>query len=134
MNTDARGQGARVATPVTKADTEQARQNLDVFDKLDFVGWNDRNWDLFRRSHANSVHVGGFGQETDGLEDHVAWAQKFIKQNPESRIESHPIRIGAGDWTAVTGVMNDGTTMATIARWENGQIAEEYLFQLVTKA
>lgn len=40
---------------------------------------------------------------------------------------THPIRIGAVDWTAVTGVMDDGTVMATIARWANGQIAEEYL-------
>lgn len=42
------------------------------------------------------------------------------------------LRFGAGDWTAVTGLFNDGSTMATIARWENGQIVEEYLFQLVT--
>jgi hypothetical protein len=30
----------------------------------------------------------------------------------------------------VTGLMNDGSTMATIARWENGRVAEEYLFTL----
>lgn len=134
MSKDTSSKSAQVARPVTKADTEQALKNLDTFDRLDFVGWNDRDWDLFRQLHAGNVHVGGFGQETDGIQDHVAWAQNFISQYPNSKIESHPIRIGAGDWTAVTGVMNDGTTMATIARWENGQIAEEYLFQLVTKS
>jgi hypothetical protein len=46
------------------------------------------------------------------------------------KILAHPIRIGADNWTAVTGLMNGGSTMAMIARWENGQIAEEYLFSL----
>ena len=45
-------------------------------------------------------------------------------------IEAHPIRIGVGEWTAVTGLFANGSTMATIARWENDQIAEEYLFFL----
>ncbi len=122
---------AQVAEPVTAADSEQAKQNLTLFDKLDFEAWNNRNWDLFRQLHADSVKVGGFGQQTEGIEDHLAWAQGFIKQVPDSKIDAHPIRIGAGDWTAVTGT-SGGSTMATIARWENGQIVEEYLFQLVT--
>lgn len=124
---------ATAAASVTAADTDQARENLNRFDRLDFIGWNDRDWDVFSQHHATDVHVGGFGQETDGIGDHQAWARDVIGQNPDSRIEAHPIRIGAGDWTAVTGLMNDGTTMATIARWENGQIAEEYLFTLSTR-
>lgn len=71
-------------------------------------------------------------QHTENVDDHVAWAQQYLKANPDNQIEAHPIRIGAGNWSAVTGVFNDGSTMATIARWENGQIVEEYLFQLVT--
>ena len=74
--------------------------------------------------------VGGLGQQTEEIEDHVAWAQARAAQFPDSRIVAHPIRIGAGDWTAVTGLRNNGSMMATIARWENGQIAEEYLFSL----
>jgi hypothetical protein len=35
-----------------------------------------------------------------------------------------------GEWTAVTDLFANGSTMATIARWENDQIAEEYLFFL----
>ena len=79
------------------------------------------------------MKVAGFAQKTDNGDDHVASAQVFLKQNPDNQIVEHPIRIGAGDWTAVTGLINDGTTMATMARWENGQVAEEYLFQLSTK-
>jgi hypothetical protein len=126
---------SNAATPIRSvkaADSEQAERNLALFERLDFEGWNKRDWPLFRHLHGTDVIVGGFGQETENIDDHVAWAQDFLEKNPENQIEGHPIRIGAGDWTAVTGVFNDGSTMATIARWENGQIAEEYLFQLVT--
>ncbi len=108
----------------------QVEQHLAAFDQLDFKGWNDRDWELFRRLHTDNVKVVGFGQATEGIDDHVNWAKAFIAANPESKILAHPIRIGADDWTAVTGLMNDGTTMATIARWENGRIAEEFLFGL----
>lgn len=68
---------------------------------------------------------------------------------PDSRITSHPIAFGSGDWTVATGVLEaifsdpmklpNGKTiapmgrklkiaMATIARWKNGCIAEEILF------
>lgn len=114
------------------ADSDRARHNLELFERLDFDAWNKRDWDLFGKLHAPRVKVGGFGQQTENVEDHVAWAQAFLKKFPDNQIVGHPIRIGAGDWTAVTGLFNDGSTMATIARWENGQVAEEYLFQLTT--
>ena len=114
------------------ADSEHAEHNLALFERLDFEAWNKRDWELFRQLHAKDVIVGGFGQETENVDNHVAWAQAFLNENPENQIEAHPIRIGAGDWTAVTGLFNDGSTMATIARWEDGQVVEEYLFQLVT--
>src|SRR6478672_1472855 len=114
------------------ADSEPAERNLALFERLDFEAWNKRDWDLFRELHGKDVIVGGFGQQTENIEDHVAWAQQYLSDNPDNQIDAHPIRIGAGDWTAVTGAFNDGTTMATIARWANGQVVEEYLFQLVT--
>ncbi len=127
----ARMAGAQEATPITAADSATAEENLALFDRLDFEAWNNRDWDLFRQLHADDVHVEGFGQVTDGIDDHLAFAQAFIAQFPEAKVVAHPIRIGAGDWTAVTGLLNDGSTMATIARWENGRIAEEYLFSLM---
>ena len=119
-------------TPITAAGGATAEENLALFDRLDFEAWNNRDWELFRELHADDVHVEGFGQTTDGIEAHLAWAQAFIAQVPDSTIVAHPIRIGAGDWIAVTGVSNDGSTSATIARWENGRIAEEYLFSLMS--
>src|SRR5579864_1977617 len=47
------------------ADSEQARENLARFEKLDFGAWNKRDWDLFRKLHADKVKVGGFGQQTE---------------------------------------------------------------------
>ncbi len=124
--------GAQDATPVTAADSAEAEQNLALFDRLDFEAWNNRDWDLFRQLHADDVHVEGGGQTTDGIEAHLAWAQAVVEQAPDSKVLAHPIRIGAGDWIAVTGLLPDGSTVATIARWENGQIAEEYLFSLMS--
>lgn len=110
---------------------EQVAQNLETFDRLDFEAWNEQNWELFAEIHGENVHVEGFGTSSDGNDVHVQWAQEFTAANPDTyRILEHPIRIGAGDWTAVTGVLEDGSTMATFARWENGQIAEEYLFNM----
>jgi hypothetical protein len=117
---------------IKAADSDQAERNLALFERLDFEAWNKRDWGLFRQLHSKDVIVGGFGQKTENVDDHIAWAQAFLKENPENQIEDHPVRIGAGDWTAVTGRFNDGSTMATIARWKNGQVVEEYLFQLVT--
>lgn len=120
------------ATPGANcAGQEQVAANLELFDRLDFEAWNNRDWDLFRQIHGDHVHVEGAGPPTDGIDDHVAFAQGFIEANPASRIVAHPIRIGAGDWTAVTGLISDGTAttpMVTVARWADGRIAEEYLF------
>lgn len=117
--------------PADCAGQEQVAQNLETFDRLDFEAWNKQDWALFSEIHGENVHVEGFGTSSDGNDVHVQWAQDFIAANPDNyRILEHPIRIGAGDWTAVTGVLEDGSTMATFARWENGKIAEEYLFTL----
>lgn len=79
------------------------------------------------------------------MEDMVDLFHSF----PDMTIEEHPIKVAEGDWTAVVGIISgtfmqpmvlpDGTTipptgkkarmrMATFARWNNDQIAEEILF------
>jgi hypothetical protein len=50
-----------------------------------------------------------------------------VSAQPESRVLTHPIKIAAGDWTAVTGALPGNLTMVTVAHWEAGRIAEEYL-------
>ena len=109
------------------ADRVRAARHLALFDRLDFEAWNKPDWDLFRQLHSEHVHVESSGTVTDGIEAHVAWAQAVLRSLPDAKIQAHPIRIGAGDWTAVTGVL-PGAKMVTVARWENDRIVEEYLF------
>jgi hypothetical protein len=44
------------------------------------------------------------------------------------KIEDHPIKIAQGDWTAVIGNLAGGRRMATVAKWRDGAISEEYVF------
>jgi SnoaL-like domain len=111
------------------AQTPEEKANLERFDKLDFEAWNNRNWTLFREIHGPDVLVVDFnGNITRGIEQHVQWAMAAISAAPDSRVLAHPIKIAAGNWTAVTGVLPGNLTMVTVAHWENGRIAEEYLF------
>jgi hypothetical protein len=88
-----------------------------------------RNRTLFREIHGPDVLVVDFnGNETKGIEQHVQWAMATISSAPESRVLAHPIKIAAGNWTAVTGTLPGNLTMVTIAHWEDGRISKEYLF------
>jgi SnoaL-like domain len=116
-------------TRIIVAQTSEEKANLERFDKLDFDAWNNRNWTLFREIHAPDVLVVDFkGNTTKGIDAHVKWSMAAISADPESRLLDHPIKIAAGNWTAVTGTNERNGTMVTIAHWKNGRIAEEYLF------
>lgn len=116
-------------TQIVVAQTQEEKANLERFDKLDFEAWNNRNWTLFREIHSPDVLVVDFnGNATRGIEQHVQWAMAAISSAPESRVIDHPIKIAAGNWTAVTGTLPGNVTMITIAHWEDSRIAEEYLF------
>ncbi|MDQ4022741.1 MAG: nuclear transport factor 2 family protein [Thermoproteota archaeon] len=116
-------------TQIVVAQTQEEKANLERFDKLDFEAWNNRNWTLFREIHSPDVLVVDFnGNATRGIEQHVQWAMAAISSAPESRVIAHPIKIAAGNWTAVTGTLPGNVTMVTVAHWEDSRIAEEYLF------
>jgi hypothetical protein len=116
-------------TEIVVAQTPEEQANLDRFDRLDFEAWNNRNWTLFEELHSPDVLVVDFtGATTRGIDQHLQWAMGAVSAQPESRVLAHPIKIAAGDWTAVTGALPGNLTMLTLARWEDGRIAEEYLF------
>jgi hypothetical protein len=116
-------------TEIVVAQTPVEQANLDRFDRLDFEAWNNRNWTLFEDLHSPDVLVVDFtGNTTRGFDQHLQWAMAAISAQPESRVLSHPIKIAAGDWTVGTGTLPGNLTMVTIAHWEDGRIAEEYLF------
>ena len=140
-----------VAEPA-KSEKKQVQTNLKRFDQLDFDAYSHRkDMNLFKELHCPDVKVVfPDGRITLGIEQHVSDINNILfNGTPDSRITSHPISFGSGEWTAATGVLEatfsepiklpDGTSipptgkkvkisMATIAKWKNGCIAEEHLF------
>jgi hypothetical protein len=49
-----------------------------------------------------------------------------IRSTGEQSISSSDL--AARDWTVVTGTLPGNLTMVTVAHWEDGRIAEKYLF------
>jgi hypothetical protein len=116
-------------TEIIVAKTPEEKANLERFDKLDFEAWNNRDWTLFSDIHSQDVLVSDFnGNVTKGLDQHLQWAENAVASQPDSKIVSHPIKIAAGNWTAVTGTLPGNNTMMTLAHWEDGKITEEHLF------
>jgi hypothetical protein len=85
------------------AQTPEEKANLERLDKLDFEAWNNRNWTLFREIHSPDVLVVDFNSNaTRGIEQHVHWATAAVSAALDSRVLVHPIKIAAGNWTAMT--------------------------------
>lgn len=134
-----------------QADDARIATNLQTFDTLDFEVFSGQKWDRLHESHADDIKVHWpDGRETVGIEAHIDDLKAFFTFAPDTRIETHPIRIGQGEWTGVVGVIQ-GTfsepmpigegkvieptgksyklTMATIGHWTaEGVMDEEYLF------
>ena len=126
------------------------KANIERFDTLDFEAFSKQNWELFNDIHSEDVVVVfPDGRKTVGIEQHDKDIAAMYEFAPDMRVTSHPIKIGSGDWTAVTGVIEgtftqpmmlpDGTEipptgksfkipMATVAHWKDGKIIEENLF------
>jgi hypothetical protein len=126
------------------------KSNLETFDTLDFDVFSNQKWDRLKESHAKNVIVHWpDGHITTGIDVHTTDLKALFVHAPDTRIKEHPVRIGCGDLTAVTGVFEGTFTkpmpigngkfiaptgkafkmpMATIGRWENGVMAEEFLF------
>lgn len=135
----------------TMSEKAQVQENLKRFDQLDFDAYSQRkDMKLFEEIHCADVKVVfPDGRTTHGIEQHMKDIDGLFNGTPDSRVTAHPVAFGSGDWTAATGVLEatfsepmqlaDGSsipptgnkirlTMATIARWNNGCIAEEQLF------
>jgi hypothetical protein len=126
-------------------------KNIDTFDTLDFEVYTHQKWDRLGESHAQDILVHyPDGHTTKGLHDHIEALKPMFVFAPDTRIETHPVKFGSGEWTAVIGVLQgtftkpmpigDGKTiaptgktykltMATIGHWTPaGVMDEEYLF------
>lgn len=125
-------------------------QHLRTFDTLDFEIFSNQQWERFPESHhENIVVTWPDGHQTTGLARHIEDLKTMFVYAPDTAIKEHPIRLGSGEWTAVTGIMTgtfsrpmptpDGKTiaptgkqfrlpMSTFGQWKDGKMVAETLF------
>jgi len=132
-------------------DQQRVAKNIATFDDLDFNVFTSQKWDQLNKSHSKDIVVHWpDGHQTKGLEKHIEDLKAMFVYAPDTRIQQHPVKFGAGEWTSVIGIM-EGTftkpmpvpngkpipptgkafklSMATIGRWNaQGTMDEEYLF------
>ena len=121
------------------------------FDSLDYEFYSNQDWKNFNQSHADNIKVYyPDGNITEGLyPQHIDMLTPMFVFAPDTKIKTHPVRFGSGDWTCVIGEM-EGTfskpmpigggktipptnkkfklAMATIGHWEGGKMIAEHLF------
>ncbi len=111
---------------------DEARQNLQSMDELDFKGWNSADWHgLFAHYHTDDVLVIVNGQPpTKGIQAHIDAMKDMVKSTGGTPVQivSHPIGFGSGEWTCVVGEFEGGGRMVAVAKWRDGAIAEEYIW------
>jgi len=133
------------------ANDESIGKNLEKFDTLDFTVFSNQQWNRLHESHAADIKVyWPDGHMTEGIEKHIEDLKALFVFAPDTRIKEHPIRLGAGNTTAVTGVfegtftqpmpIGNGKTipptgkafklpMCTVGIWKaDGTMSEEHLF------
>lgn len=147
-STNTNAQNAGNTNPANNDQLTQER--LRRFDSLDFQFYSSQRWDSFAISHDPNIKVYyPDGTVTTGLfPQHIDMLTPLFAFAPDTKITSHPVKFGSGDWTAVIGEM-EGTfskpmdlgngktipptgkkfklTMSTIGHWKDGKMIEEYL-------
>lgn len=130
--------------------TPEEQAHLETFDDLDFRVFTGEEWDDLNLSHAENVIVHWpDGRTTEGIDVHIDDLAALFVWAPDTRILEHPIRIAMDSYTSVVGVFEgtftepmplpDGSfieptgqpfklLMSTVGRWEDGVMAEEWLF------
>ena len=126
-------------------------ERLRRFDSLDFVFYSNQQWDSLAISHEDNIKVYyPDGTITEGLfPEHIDMLKPLFVFAPDTKIKTHPIKFGSGEWTAVVGEMEgtfsnpmpvgNGKTipptgkkfkmrMCTIGQWKDGKMIEEHLF------
>jgi hypothetical protein len=131
--------------------SQDVAAHINTFDDLDFNVFSHQAWEQLSRSHAKEILVHWpDGHTTTGIEKHIEDLKAMFVYAPDTRIQVHPVKFGAEEWTCVIGIMEgtftkpmpigDGKTVAptnksfkiqmcTVGRWNsNGRMDEEWLF------
>lgn len=142
---------AELEAQVAAYEAERAltARHLEIFDELDLEAFNSRDMERIGEIHAENVIVHNpDGTKTSPFPPHEEELQ-FLFDTFDFKVTDHIVGFGHGEWTAGISIsegtwvkpitLEDGTVLeptgqsvrlkiATIARWEHGRIAEEYLF------
>jgi hypothetical protein len=132
------------------AGRDSIASHLVTFDTLDFTVFSNQEWTRLHESHASDIKVHWpDGHVAVGIEKHIADLKTMFVYAPNTQIKEHPIRIGSGNITAVTGIMTGTFTkrmpigngkfiqptgksfslpMCTVGIWKDGVMTEEYLY------
>jgi predicted ester cyclase len=127
-----------------------AEKNLQAFDAYAVEVFNGQQWDRLGETHAPDVVVHWpCGYQTQGIQAHKESLAFMFVYAPDTRIQSQAVKIGSGDYTAVTGVMtgtfsqpmpkNDGGAIeptgkqfslntCTVGRWQDGVMVEKWYY------
>ena len=144
---------ASPATPQpgrSEAGGQAVKAHIATFDTLDFDVFTHQKWDRLHESHSQDIVVHWpDGHQTRGIDKHIEDLKAMFVYAPDTRIETHPVKFGSGDWTSVIGVMEgtftkpmpgpDGKTIAptgrsfrlemcTVGHWKGDVMDEEFLF------
>ena len=121
------------AAPASSAPADVAVTNATNFHLLDFVAWNNRDVDMFRRLHTADVKVEFAGNTTEGIDAHVQALQPMWQ--PGSQLTNHDPVVAEGEWTCMVGTSGPpaNTKMVTVAKWRDGAISEEYILMNLLK-
>jgi SnoaL-like polyketide cyclase len=132
-----------------KKERVQTAQHLEIFDELDLEAFNNRDMKRIGEIHADNVIVHNpDGTQTSPFPPHEE-ELRFLFDTFNFKVTDHIVGFGYGEWTAGISIsegkwvkpitLPDGTVLqptgkkvrlkiATIARWKNDRIVEEYLF------
>ena len=146
---DSKSKELAILTTLLK-DKAVVSKHIEKLDEMDFVIFNGQQWHRIKESHSKDVLVHWpDGRTTTGIDVHIEDMKAMFVWSPDLEITKHPVKFGAGSWTAVIGEMTgtftlpmpigEGKTipptgksfkiaMTTIGNWENGVMTEEFLF------
>ncbi len=104
---------------IDQVEHDRAEKNLKRFEEMEFEAWNRRAWD-----HFDEMHAEAYFETLHGL----------LQIMPDARIDSHPIKIGQGDWTIVvviiSGTLPNGKKftgqICSLMRWKDERVVEEH--------
>lgn len=147
-----KAQVSQLQEKVAMYEAEKALEakNIALYNKMDLVAFTQHDMKTIQEIHADDVLVyNPDGSLTKGMDKHTHEMQWLFDTFPDIEINEHPIKFGSDNWTAGMSVTT-GTFSApmklqngaiipptgekfsirivTLVRWENGRIAEEYLF------